>query len=332
MATTNTVTGDQVVNGSLTVSGGISGQSRTGLATDTSQVYELPFQTFRIWDEFERPLPNIGVSSGLVVANYRWEPNGADDTFFIADHDYRVVGITARVEVAGTDGSAVTLAVKKAASGTDIASGTALHSGTANLKGTVDTNQVLTLSTTISALYVPSGTAIGVDLTGTMTAARGVVSVYMVPISADDLSITAGVYGTGLPYISTGDVKALGAQTQYARTMFTLPPEYVAGTTVTFRAAGGMLTNVSDTTATVAFEAYKSARTTLKTGSNLVSTTAQTINSLTFAEKNFDLSSGGLVAGDVLDVRVAIAVSDTATVTAVIGAIAHAEALLTIKG
>lgn len=100
-----------------------------------------------------------------------------DIPFFVASRSYRVKAINWRVEVAGTDGSAVTAVVKKAASGTAITAGTALHSGTANLKGTAATNQALTLSTTDADLIIPAGTCIGVDFTGTLTSATGCVTV-----------------------------------------------------------------------------------------------------------------------------------------------------------
>jgi hypothetical protein len=100
-----------------------------------------------------------------------------DKVAFVAPRKMRVVSITGRVEAAGTDGGAVTLAVKKAASGTAIASGTALHSSTMNLKGTAATNQTLTLSTTSTDLDIAAGTAIGLDFTGVLTTATGTVTV-----------------------------------------------------------------------------------------------------------------------------------------------------------
>jgi len=157
---------------------------------------------------------------------------------------------------------------------------------------------------------------------------------YQTPLGSagsDDLGITAGAFATGLPYITSGDCKTLTA-TRYARTTFTLPPEYEAGQTVQLRFAAGQLTTVADTTATLDAEAYASNRDTLKTGSDLVSTAAQSIKSLTFAEKTFDITAAGLAPGSVLDIRIAIAIVDAATGTAVIGAIAHAEILLDIRG
>jgi len=150
--------------------------------------------------------------------------------------------------------------------------------------------------------------------------------------AADDLGIATGVFATGLPYITAGDLKAAGATTRYGRIAFTLPHNYVAGQTVRLRVSAGMLTTVADTSCTVDCEVYKSARNTLKTGSDLVATAATTINSLTFAEKTFDVTATGLAAGDVLDIRVAVACTDAATVTAVTPALAHVEMQLDVKG
>lgn len=119
---------------------------------------------------------------GWIPVSVRWEPNSADDCFFVADRPYRVKSILACVEVAGTDAGAVTAAIKKAPSATDIAAGTALHTGTINLKGTVDTNQSLTLSATSSDLNIAQGDRIGIDYTGVLTAARGCVTVLLAPM------------------------------------------------------------------------------------------------------------------------------------------------------
>jgi hypothetical protein len=63
-----------------------------------------------------------------------------------------------------------------------------------------------------------------------------------------------------------------------------------------------------------------------------VSTAAMSINSLTFAERAFELTASGLAAGDVLDIRVSIACTDAATATAVIPSIAQIRLSLDIKG
>jgi hypothetical protein len=118
---------------------------------------------------------------GFIAVTFNYNASSIDQAFFTASRAYVVKGVIVRPVVAGTDGSAVTLAIKKAASGTAIASGTAVHSSTANLKGTINTNQVLTLSTTASELEVPAGTSIGADFTGVMTAAIGCVTVILNP-------------------------------------------------------------------------------------------------------------------------------------------------------
>jgi hypothetical protein len=275
----------------------------------------------RVWDTLEQRLPGPGnVEAGILAVSYYWDPNSADDTFFVAvGRAWRVLGIIARVEVAGTDAGAVTLAVKKAASGTDIASGTALHSSTADLKGTVDTNQTLTLSATSSDLDIAIGTAIGVDLTGTMTAARGVVTVLLAPApGADDLQVYTGTFGTHVPSLRSRDVKAAGAQTLRARLIIALPDNYDAAESIQLRCLAGMNTTVADTTATIDLEAYE-LQSDGTLSSDLVETSAQSINSLTLANKDFNITATNLVAGDRLDVRVTMAIYDAAGVTAVIG-------------
>ncbi len=122
-----------------------------------------------------------GGAGEFLNVNIPYNASSVDLVAFVATRSYIVKAITWRVEVAGTDGSAVTAVVKKAASGTAIASGTALHSSTANLKGTAATNQALTLSTTATDLQIPAGTAIGIDFTGTLTSATGVVTIGLVP-------------------------------------------------------------------------------------------------------------------------------------------------------
>lgn len=149
---------------------------------------------------------------------------------------------------------------------------------------------------------------------------------------SDDLGLsTGGTYGVSAPYVSAGDLKAAGATTRYARFLFALPHTYVGAQSVRISAAAGMITTVADTSCTVDFEAYVIDDDGTVGGGDLVSTSATTINSLTFAEKTFDLDASSLYPGDVLDIRVAIACNDAATVTAVIPAIANLSVLVDVK-
>lgn len=132
------------------------------------------------------------------------------------------------------------------------------------------------------------------------------------------LGLVTGTYGTNPPQAQTGDLKAAGATTRRARTLVILPDNFVASGNITIRCNAGMKTTVADTSATVLVEAYQlNDDGTLS--ANLVTTAAQSINSLTYANKDFALTTTGLVAGSRLDVRVSITVTDAASVTAVIG-------------
>jgi hypothetical protein len=127
-------------------------------------------------------IPGPGGGEGqFVCLRHAYTASSVDATMFTAGRRYIVKSVTLRPDVAGSDGSAVTVAVKIAPDATAIASGTAVHSGTGNLKGTAATNQVLALSTTASELILDAGSSIGVDFTGTMTAAVGTVSVELCP-------------------------------------------------------------------------------------------------------------------------------------------------------
>lgn len=150
--------------------------------------------------------------------------------------------------------------------------------------------------------------------------------------ATDDLGLYTGTWATALPYIATSDLKAAGATTRYARILYTLPECYVAGQTIQIAASAGMLTTVADTTATIDFELYLSDDDTTIGGSDLVSTAATTINSLTFAEKTFTITATSLAPGDLLDIRMAVAVNDGATLTAVIAAVARLSMKLDVKG
>lgn len=149
--------------------------------------------------------------------------------------------------------------------------------------------------------------------------------------ATDDLALIGGTFGTAPPTISAGDLKAAGATTRYARFQIQLPECYDAAETVTLSISAGMLTTVSDGSCTLDVECYKLDKIT-GIGSDLCATAAQSINSLTFAAKTFTITSSGLSAGDVFDVRVAITCTDTATVTAVKPTIAAIDLLCDIKG
>ncbi|QEX23787.1 hypothetical protein FRZ61_37260 [Hypericibacter adhaerens] len=118
---------------------------------------------------------------GFINESTEWIASSVDKRFFTATRPYRVKAVSATVTVAGTDGSAVTAAVRKVPSGTAIGSGTALHAGSINLKGTADTVQDLALSTSSTDLDLADGDSLAIDFTGTLTSATGVATVTLAP-------------------------------------------------------------------------------------------------------------------------------------------------------
>ena len=317
---------DANINGSAEI-------ARSKLALDSNKIYRINLTDLRVWDAFDRPLPGSGnvESSHNITFAYGELTPPTDLVGFVATRAYRVTSITVRPLVVGSDGGAVTGQVRKAPSATAIASGTVMHTGTADLKGTANTNQTLALSATSTDLDIASGDAIGLDVTGTTTAARGVVTVLLAPAgSSDDLRLVGGTFATASPTVQTSDSKNTSV-TQYARFLVRVPAEYVAGETLTLRAHAGMNTTVASSSATIDFQVYKSDLEG-SIGSDLCSTSATTINSLTDADCDFVIDGSSLVAGDFLDVRTTIAIVDSATGTAVIGQIGGIALLADVRG
>lgn len=149
--------------------------------------------------------------------------------------------------------------------------------------------------------------------------------------ATDDLGLYGGTFGTSQPLIRTYDVKTVGATTLYARAMIPLPAEYDGGETISLRLYAGMVTTVADTSCTIDVEAYQVDKDN-SISADLCATSAQSINSLTFAAKDFTITPTALTPGDLLDVRIAVAANDAATGTEVIAAIAGVDLLCDIRG
>lgn len=145
--------------------------------------------------------------------------------------------------------------------------------------------------------------------------------------ASDDMGVIGGTFGTDAVKLNTIDQKTATASA-YARYRIQVPHEYVAAGNITVRLNAGMTTTISDGTATIDVECYRAAAPTV----DLCATAAQSINSLTPANKDFTLTGTTIVPGDVLDLRVAIAISDTATVGAVIGTLYGMTLLMGVKG
>lgn len=122
-----------------------------------------------------------GLIAAINLAYIYGEVTLFDAQIFTADRPYIVKSIIVNPLVVGSDVSAVTCQIKKVANGLAMSAGTALHSGTIDLKGTIYTNQVMTIADDATA-SIAAGESIGVDATGTTTAARGVMSIILLPL------------------------------------------------------------------------------------------------------------------------------------------------------
>lgn len=148
--------------------------------------------------------------------------------------------------------------------------------------------------------------------------------------ASDDLALIGTAFGTSSPTIQTSDLKNTTG-TQRARCLVRIPESYVTGETVKIRVYAGMNTTVASSSATVDVEAYE-VDGTGGISSDLCTTAATSINNLTNSAKDFDITASSLAAGDILDVRLTIAITDSATATAVIGEIGYVALLADIKG
>jgi len=149
--------------------------------------------------------------------------------------------------------------------------------------------------------------------------------------SGNDMAINAGTHGTDVARMQTYDVKAANVLPFYARAFIPMPIEYANGETALIRASAGMITTIAGVACTLDFEGFAPSRTgTL--GTDLVTTAATSINSVTFANYDYAMDEATLVAGDLLDILLKISVNDAATATAVIAALYAIELVCDVQG
>lgn len=128
----------------------------------------------------------------------------------------------------------------------------------------------------------------------------------------DDMAIITGTPGTDAPTLQGVDFGGTTTD-EAAACELVIPEDYAPGGTLTLRVRAAMLTTVSDGTATVDVNVWKPDGDGA-VGSDLCATAAQSINSLTLANKDFTITPTGLVAGDKLMVKLSFAGSDTGNV------------------
>lgn len=135
----------------------------------------------------------------------------------------------------------------------------------------------------------------------------------------DDLGLTAGAHGTGIWYVTAGSLGSAGATTRRARFRYLMPYNYVTGQSAKFTFQAGItgsVPNVADASCTLDAEVFKFGSNVLVSGSDLYAGAAQSINSTTFADYDFDLTVTSLSAGDLLDVRLSITCTDAGSTAA----------------
>jgi hypothetical protein len=148
--------------------------------------------------------------------------------------------------------------------------------------------------------------------------------------TSDDLGLVSGTFGTNPARITAGDVKALGPTTRRLYLAIPIPANYEDGQTIQLQIRAKMETTVADVSCTLDAEAYVGSDGSLS--SDLVTTSAQSMNSLTAAAYTFTVNATGVDPGDLLEVRLSIASNDAATATAVTPAIYSIALLCDTRG
>ena len=144
------------------------------------------------------------------------------------------------------------------------------------------------------------------------------------PSAADGTTLghIAGIFGAASSYLIGSDVGGTTA-TEITRIILPIPSDNNDGGALTIRIHAGMLTTVADDVATVDIVAYKSDEE-AGISADINSTGAQSINSVTLADKDFVITPTGLVPGDLLDIQITVIATDAGdlgVMTAIIGAV-----------
>lgn len=135
----------------------------------------------------------------------------------------------------------------------------------------------------------------------------------------DDLAVIQGTPGTDDITLQGADFGGTTA-TNIGMFIVELPEDYQAGSPLTVRATAGALTTVSDNALTMDVVVYQSEDDGTASA-DLCATAAQSINSLTMAEKDFVITAASLKPGDTLHVQVSITGTDTGNAGVMIGEI-----------
>jgi hypothetical protein len=150
--------------------------------------------------------------------------------------------------------------------------------------------------------------------------------------ATDDLALNTGTWGTDSAHLYAGDCKNLGPTTRRVVFFMPIPPEYEDGETIQIRVRAAMETTVASVSCTVDLEAYVSDGDGTVNASDLITTSATSMNSLTPADYDFTVTAASVNPGDMLEVRLTIACNDSATATVVGPAVYNVSLLCDTRG
>jgi hypothetical protein len=146
---------------------------------------------------------------------------------------------------------------------------------------------------------------------------------------SDDLGLSGGTHGSATPMVISTTSSGTTI-TQKLRFEFVLPPSYVPAGRVYIRLHSRVQVT-AQVSATVDVSAYESDSE-AGVSADLCITPAMTINSATWADKDFILTATALTVGSRLDVLVTVALDDTGGANACIANIGSIEVLCDTKG
>lgn len=138
-------------------------------------------------------------------------------------------------------------------------------------------------------------------------------------IANDDLGLVPGTWATDALTLKTADQVTTNS-TKYAMRAFQLPGWYDDGDPISLLCRAGALGAAADTTLNLDLEVYKLVDGVIS-GVDLCTTAAIDINNLTWTDAEFTITPTGLVASDVLGLRLAIIYNDGAGGSPVFGAV-----------
>lgn len=126
-------------------------------------------------------------------------------------------------------------------------------------------------------------------------------------------ALISGGWGTGGTKLN-GEAASGNTKTSTAKLTFAVPQNYVAGTNMTLKITA-RVSAVANTTANIDAACFKSNEQGGVSGSDLVTTTVITHNSVTWTEHSFTITSSAISPGDELDIYIRHSVDDSGGAT-----------------